>query len=347
MSLPTYRAAIIGLGFIGGGDQVSGDLIGQNVERLDGHHRQVHTRNPRTELVAGCDLDAGRRERFAERTGAATFDDWRAMLQEVRPDIVSVATSSPPHAEITIGCAQHQVRAVYCEKPIATTLEEAEAMLAACEESGTLLAINHNRRFSTDYRRLAQLVESGQIGDLVTAEIRWSAGRLGCTGTHLVDLMRFVTGRQVEAVSATLDERHKPDCRGPEFQDPGGWGLLRMEGGAVVSFSAANHSTAPLEYRIEGTEGTVYGRGRRIELQTRDGREDVWPSLRGESTSMDRALAEIVDWLDHGGEFSVPAIEAVRTFEVLVACHASHARNGAWVSLPLQGEDRLHRIVSG
>ena len=155
----TYKAGIIGLGFIGASDQVSGDALGQNVSNLGGTHDASYVRHSRIELVAGSSRDQGRRERFAARTGGVrTYPDWREMLDEENLDIVSVATYTHVRAEITIGCAERGVRAIFCEKPIANTVEDGERMVAACERSGSLLVVNHNRRFESNHRALRDLV---------------------------------------------------------------------------------------------------------------------------------------------------------------------------------------------
>ena len=65
-----YKAGIIGLGFIGAADQVSGDALGQQVADLDGTHLMALDNHPQVEVVAGSSRDEGRRQRFAARTGA-------------------------------------------------------------------------------------------------------------------------------------------------------------------------------------------------------------------------------------------------------------------------------------
>ena len=80
MSKVSYRAGIVGLGFIGAGDQVSGDALGQRVRDLDGTHAAALSRCARIELVAGSSRDSGRRARFQARYGARTYRDWREML---------------------------------------------------------------------------------------------------------------------------------------------------------------------------------------------------------------------------------------------------------------------------
>jgi UDP-N-acetylglucosamine 3-dehydrogenase len=349
-----YRAAIIGLGFIGAGDQVSGDALGQRVEDLDGTHAGALSRNSRVELIAGSSRDAGRRERFAARSGARTYADWREMLAAERPAIVSVATYAPTHAEITVACAQAGARAVFCEKPIATRLADAQRMAAACRPSsaapgnpGTLLAVNHNRRYAANYRRLRDLVAAGGLGELTSVNLQWGSGRLGNVGTHLIDAARMLTGREVAAVSGTLDLSARPDCRGSDFHDPGGWGLLRMDDGLIVTVDAADYAAVPATLTLNGTAGRAITGDASVRIERWDGRVEHWPAPPGDQSSMDVAIAEIVRYLDDGTPFPCSADESVRTLEAIIAFHASHDRGAAWVPLPLTGVDREREVRSG
>lgn len=347
MSQLKYRAAIVGLGFVGAGDQVSGDALGQRVEHLDGTHAAALSGNPRIQLIAGSSRDAGRRERFAQQTGARVYADWREMLAQEPLDIVSVATYAPQHAEITLGCVKHGARAIYCEKPITTRLPDAERMIAACERAGALLIVNHNRRFNPNYRRLRDFVAADGLGQLTSASLQWGSGRLGNVGTHLFDALCLLTGRRIEAVSATLDLSGKPDCRGPQFHDPGGWGMLCLDGGLMVTFDAADYAKVPGRLTLNGTLGRAITGGEEVTVEFWDGRRDHWPALRQGVTGMDRAVAEIVAWLDDQKPFPCPAADAAHVLEAILACHASHARNAAWVKLPLTGPERERELLSG
>ena len=349
MNSKTYKAGIIGLGFIGGGDQVSGDRIGQRVDQMDGTHREALAGNPRIALAAGASRDAGRRERFAARTGARTYADWREMLGKERLDIVSVATFAGQHAEAVEACADRGIRAIYCEKPMATRLTDADRMLAACERSGSLLTFNHNRRFNPNYRRLRDFVADGGLGDLTSVTLQWGTGRLGNVGTHHIDAARMVTGREALAVSGTLDLSGRPDCRGPEFRDPGGWGTVRMTGGLMMLVNAPDFGAGPPQVVVNGTKGRALAGGDGMELEWWDGRRESWPGLRGEAKSMDRAVAEVVAWLDADGKQAFPCspADALRTLEVIVGFHASHERNAAWTDLPLTGAEREREVLAG
>ncbi len=347
MSNATYRAGIIGLGFIGGADQVSGDALGQRVPDLDGTHFASLSNHPRVDLVAGSSRDPGRRERFAQRAGAVTYADWNEMLDKEPLDIVSVATYAPVHAEPTVACAEKGVRAIYCEKPIATRLSDAERMIEACAEAGALLVLNHQRRFNLNHRRLRELIAGGGLGDLTSGLLQWGSGRLGNVGTHMIDALLMLTGRKIEAVSGTLDLAGKPDCRGPAFRDPGGWGVLKLGGGIMVTVDAGDYAAVPGQITLNGTEGRAISDGSSITLEYWDGRRDHWDSANGGVSGMDRAVSEIVTWLDDGSEFPYPASEAFDTLEAIVGFHASHARNAAWTELPLSGADRDREVLSG
>ena len=343
----TYRASVIGLGFIGGADQVSGDALGQHVSGLDGTHFEALSNHPRVNLVAGSSRDAGRRERFAQRAGTPTYTNWEEMLDQETPDIVSVATYAPVHAEITVAVAKRGIRAIYCEKPIATRLPDAEQMLEACAEAGTLLVLNHQRRFNLNHRRLRKLIVGDGLGELTSASLQWGSGRLGNVGTHMIDALLMLTGRKIEAISATLDLAGKPDCRGPEFRDPGGWGVIKLAGGVMVTVDAGDYATVPGQIILNGTEGRAISDGSSIALEYWDGRKEHWDSVNDGVSGMDRAVSEIVEWLDGGTEFPYFASEAVDTLEAIVGFHASHARDAAWTELPLSDVDREREILSG
>jgi predicted dehydrogenase len=344
MTATPYRAGIIGLGFIGGADQVSGDALGQRVATLDGTHAVALSRHPHVQLVAGSSRDAGRRERFAARTGARTYTDWQEMLEQESLDIVSIATYAPSHADITVGCVERGARVIYCEKPMATTLAGAARMIRACDAAGALLVINHQARFNPNYRALRDLIADGGLGDLTSVSLRWPAGRFGNVGTHKFDATCMLTGRPVKAVSGTLDLAGKPDCRGPEFHDPGGWGVLRLDGGLMCVVDATDYATVPARIEINGTLGTASSQRDEVTIEYRDGRRDEWPSRCQDATGMDRAVGEIVEWLSSGALFSYDAREAAHVLEVILAFHASHDRQAAWVDLPLTGADRAREI---
>jgi predicted dehydrogenase len=261
---------------------------------------------------------------------------------------VSVATYSPTHAEISIGCAQKGIPVIYCEKPVATKLPDAEKMLAAAKSGKSLLVFNHQRRTDPNHRRLAQAIAEGQLGDLVSAMVQWSTGRLGNVGTHVIDALVMLTKRRIQGVSATLDLSGRPDCRGSEFHDPGAFGTLKLEGGMLAVVHAPDYAKIPGFYsEIYGNKGRAIIKGLAVTLEAADGRTENWAAPTDGVTSMDRALSEIIDHLDGKNPFPLNPEESVHVFEAIVGFHASHARNGAWTNIPLTGKDREIEVKTG
>ena len=343
-----YRAGIIGLGFIGGADQVSGDALGQQVANMDGTHAQAYAGNGRIDLVAGSSRDAGRRERFEQRNpGVTTYDDFNALLGGEQLDIVSVATYTPQHAEIVIACAAAGIPVIYCEKPIAPTLPEADAMVRACEDAGSLLVINHNRRFDPLYHEIRDRIAAGAIGELTSCAVQWPAGRLGNVGTHMFDAVCFLLGRKIVAVSGTLDQSQRPDCRGSDFTDPGGWGVLKLEDNLHCTVEAPDYGLLPPVIQVRGEQGNVTIEKTGATITFVDGREEACPRVDDGRNSMDRAVDQIVRFLDGEARFPHAAADSVKTLETIAAFHASHARSAAWVELPLTGADRQIEVNSG
>jgi len=345
--LTQYKAGIIGLGFIGAADQVSGDALDQQVSNLDGTHVVGYENHPRIDIVAGSSRDHGRRDRFATRTGARTYEQWSDLLVKESFDIISVATYAPYHAEIVVACAEAGIRAIYCEKPIATKLDDADRMMEACKQSGSLLVLNHQRRFNSNCRRLRDYVAAGELGELTSANLQWGNGRLGNVGTHMIDGLMMLTGRRVKQVSGHLDLAGKPDCRGREFEDPGGWGLLILEENLRVTIDAPDYSTNPGCITINGTLGRARTNQTDVKIEKWDGTTDYWDAPPKSPSGMDRAVVEIVKYLDGTQTFPYKAEEGRLTFEAIVGLHASHHRAGQFVNLPLIGDDRNHEVLSG
>ena len=121
------------------------------------------------ELVAGCDLSSSVLKQFQEHWAeewpdVATYTDHRQMLAEARLDIVTVATSDHKHADLVVDAAQAGIKGIFCEKPIATSIADADRMLSATDANGTILSIDHTRRWQPLWVETKQQVEDGVIG---------------------------------------------------------------------------------------------------------------------------------------------------------------------------------------
>ena len=122
---------------------------------------------PNVEVVAVADPDAEGRAAAGQRTGAShSFADYHAMLSQMELDLVTVCPRwVDQHAEMVIACAEAGVKGIFCEKPFARTLAEADAMLAACERHNTRIAVAH-RRANPYELHARKLIDDGLIGDV-------------------------------------------------------------------------------------------------------------------------------------------------------------------------------------
>lgn len=160
---------------------------------MGGNQARILNRLKEFELVAVCDLDAEAAGRVAGENDVKPYADFGEMLEAERPDTVSVTTSNTSHAALTIQAAEFGVLGVYCEKPMATNLKDARAMVAACRDRGIPLVINHQRRLGADLVEARRLIEAGAIGEIERARGN-CGGDLLSDGTHLIDSLMWMLG---------------------------------------------------------------------------------------------------------------------------------------------------------
>ncbi|MEZ4683924.1 MAG: Gfo/Idh/MocA family oxidoreductase [Caldilineaceae bacterium] len=174
--MATYRVGVIGCG------------------RISRFHMGGYQRVPAVTVVAAAEPEPTIRSGFGQEFGVSTlYADYHEMLANEALDIVSICTWPPLHKEMAVAAAKAGVKAIICEKPMAVNLGEADAMLAACAQSGTILLVSHQRRFHPCYRTARDLVADGAIGDLIQLH-GICMGDLLTDGTHNIDLLRFYAG---------------------------------------------------------------------------------------------------------------------------------------------------------
>jgi predicted dehydrogenase len=133
--------------------------------------------SPRARIAALCSRDAAKASAFAsEYPGCRSFDDYGAFVDCDEVDAVFVMTPPQQHAEMSLA-ALGRGRAVMCEKPLATTLAEAEAMVAAAERARLRTAVNFTYRSVTALRAVEQALVDPGIGELLHAEVAYYQGR--------------------------------------------------------------------------------------------------------------------------------------------------------------------------
>ncbi len=133
-----------------------------------GHYAQGYlkelVRNSRVRLVVACDSNREHAEAAAAQVGAVAMTEWERALDTPGLEGVIIATPNYLHARITQAAAARGLH-VLCEKPMATTLEDAHKMIEACEAAGVTLMIGLSSRYDRAFRRALALLQSGDLGE--------------------------------------------------------------------------------------------------------------------------------------------------------------------------------------
>lgn len=175
-------------------------------------------------LAAVCDIVPEKAKAIGERFDVPWFTDMHEMMRQVQPDVVSILTESGLHARHTIELAPYGAHIVV-EKPMALTLDDADAMIAACDAAGVKLFVVKQNRFNVPVVKLREALTAGRFGKLVmgTVRVRWcrpqsyydqdgwrgtwalDGGILTNQASHHVDLLEWMMGDvvKVAAMSAT------------------------------------------------------------------------------------------------------------------------------------------------
>jgi predicted dehydrogenase len=262
----------------------------------------------RPRLAAVCGRDKAAAQAVADRFGwAAAETDWRALIERDDVDLIDISAPGDLHAPIAIA-ALEAGKHVLCEKPLANTLAEAEAMKAAADAAypgGARAMVGFNYRRVPALALARRLVDEGRIGPLrhfravylqdwladADAPMTWrmqaeraGSGALGDLGAHIVDLARYLTGDEITGVSAISETfvASRP------LADGSGMGTVtvddavvftgRLASGALASFEVTRCATGRkngLRVELNGSAGSLaFDLERLNELEFFDAGED-------------------------------------------------------------------------
>ncbi|MCC7485569.1 MAG: Gfo/Idh/MocA family oxidoreductase [Burkholderiales bacterium] len=302
-------------------------------------------------LAAVCSRDPARAGAFAAKFGAArAYTNYDEMLRDPGVTVVAIHTPNSQHAEQAIAAARAG-KHVFCDKPMATSVADAERMVRECERAGVKLGINFHNRCMPCFVETRRLIEAGEIGEPQMAQFEASPGArpgarlatwrvdaglagLGTTysiGVHVYDILRFLVGSEVTTVSAFFDTA-------PGVMEEVNLSLLRFANGVLAQFSVHEQTPCPHnDFVIYGSRGRILGRGLTRSraggelLVTGAGgrtRATAYPAINAHAecvAAFSRALAE--------GRDPVPSgIDGLRSVQLTDAM-ARSAREGVHVRL--------------
>lgn len=320
------------------------------------------------ELVAACDLDAGKIKVLFDRAGMDSSDvrqysDHRVMLEENELDLVAVATDSGEHARIALDCIRRGVN-VIIEKPIAMSMADARQIIAEAEAHRVKVVVCHQNRFNAAAQQMHAAREAGRFGKLShgSVHIRWNRdkayydqalwrGRWASDGgalmnqcIHGIDLLLWMIGSQVSEVYGVTRRQFHPYL---ECEDVGLAVLTFADGTAATIEGTVNVYPKNLEETLYlfGENGTAKLGGtatNTIDLwQFRDSTPEdtasahtaeIVPNVYGNGHA--RLYADMLCAIREDRPPLVDAAAGMRALEVILAIYKSQ-KTGNKVQLPL------------
>ena len=302
-----------------------------------------------TEIVAVFDLGADTRRTFVDCWGTqiAAYDQFGQMLENEKPDILCVATSQTMHADQIQEAVTAGVRGILCDKPLATSLAEADRLLNACRSAEVPLALGLDRRWLNSYHRLAELLRNGIVGQ-VQSLIVYGIPNLINHGCHWYDAALQLAGDlEPQWVSGFVDDLldEAPDSR--RHLDPPGHCIVGLTGNVLLYFTQGGSRRPAFDVVGDGGRLTVADDGRQAWQWQEDGAPpqplDI-PQPVGDFPAGAAIVRDLVEAVASGGRTLCDVEEARRATEIGFAVHLSHARRGACIDLP--AVDRGLRIPS-
>lgn len=298
---------------------------------------------PQVEIAAVVDRDPEALARLRQQVnldGARFYEDAEALLRAETVDLACIATNTVSHVEMAEMAVAAGVRRLIIEKPIGNQVERARWFAQMCAVHGVKLAVNHSRRWSSDYSAIRRCIEHGLIGTLRQIYAVPGPGGLGMTGVHYFDLMSYFSGSPIVWVQGYLEEPKKPNKRGTQFVAPGGYCLLGFENAMRGYLDVSDDLERMDSYMV------LRGDGGRIEI---DERRKEWHLINGivgrrafsflDTTTIPGYFTKVAAQTLSEQPVSCGAAEGIAALEAVIGVHLSSTRDHSRVSVPLSEDD--------
>jgi len=233
-------------------------------------HAAAYARTPLAELEAVVDLRKDLANRVAERFGVRAFTSTQEMLEEADVEAISVCTNDERHVDPALACFEAG-RHVLLEKPIATTLEDADTIIGGADRAGVKLLVGHIVRFDARYAQVKARLDRGDLGELEAAfarrlnsigsqsVLRGRVSVLSFLGVHDFDYLLWLSSsRPVRVHTESVARVHK--AAGYAVEDHT-FTLIRFASGAIACVEAgwvlpeSHPRGADIKLEVIGTHG--------------------------------------------------------------------------------------------
>lgn len=357
MPRQSYRVGIVGLSGIAARPPETAELPFQKTMSMS--HAGAISYMSNIEISGYCDLVDDLVKSFANDwsarwPNATGYTEFKQMLSNEQLDIVTVATSDHRHADIAVAAAEAGIPGIFVEKPLATSLEDADRIIDACRQNNSKLIVDHTWRWDPLYQCVRESILAGDIGNLSTIVAVHTGPRamLFRNGTHTIDGICFFADSAPEKVFADLEEGfdHWDIYRGdgghlPE-NEPYASGYITFANGIRAYYSADKQSFTDSSYLLYGDKGqitlTPWGghQDRIAELLTPDPtsgqiiRKTLVPKQYLVRNLM-AAYSELISIIENDGVSISSGEEARKTVQIMVGFLQSHTNGSRLIDIPL------------
>lgn len=337
--------------------------------RIATNHMKAAVNN-KLEIVGVCDILPEKMEEILakhelDKDGSiCRFEDYKQLIMEKRPELVSIATESGNHAEIALFCINEGVN-VIIEKPMAMNIDDANKIIEAAEAKNVKVSACHQNRFNVAIQELRKAVEAGRFGKLShgSIHVRWNrnkgyydqatwrgtwaqdGGALMNQCIHGIDLLRWMMGDEVEEVYGVTRQQFHHYLEAEDI----GMAVVKFKNGAVGTIEGTtNVYPKNLEETLYmfGESGTVKIGGTSTnnidvwdfadeteEDNKNKGLEEVTSNVYGNGhTSL---FADVIDAINNDRKPYVDAVAGRNALEMILAIYKSQ-KTGQPVKLPLE-----------
>ena len=307
------------------------------------------------ELVAVCDIKEDRARAKAKQFDCKYYLDYTEMIDKEELDVVHICTPHYMHAPISIH-ASKAGKHVLTEKPMSISLEDANAMIKAAEDSGTTLGVIFQNRYNPGSVLIKETLESGALGRILSGKaiVTWDrsdeyysksdwkgtwdkegGGVIIDQAIHTLDLMRWFVGSEIEYVDANIGNRAHDRIEVEDVAE----GVIKYKNGVVTGFFTINYYTydAPVEIELHCENGIVKMVGDRASIHFNNNREYIADTDMNEDSGVDfgdgaksywgishiKQIRNYYECLGKGEKPHITGYEAIKTQQMICAIYES------------------------
>lgn len=272
------------------------------------------------------------------------------MLAQEELDILSVATSDHRHADIVVDAVAAGVAGIFCEKPIATSLYDADRMIEAVERAGVVMTMDHTRRWLPEFHQARKIIRGGELGGLsrIVAYLGGPRAMLFRNGTHTIDMINFFAESDPQWVLGELDPGERD--YGPVYSgdgghdpstEPGATAYIHYHNGVSALYCGTKRAATRNEFDLLCEKGRIRVSPGLVEMQAPTDRPGQPIGVRRltcpqvQFSDSLAAIRELIDVMERGGESQCPPREARKALEIILAILLSQHRGCARVDFPI------------